>query len=100
MNSNNSLLEEYKENGYCVVKDHKSIVYPKTERILKDLTEIGKSIDPNFDLSNPKSVGSANKKNFWKAMKYCVGLYDLAVTQEIVNLAKKLNCKIPTPQKT
>ena len=63
---------------------------------MKELKEVGKSIDPNFDLLSPKSVGSANKENFFNAIKYCLGLYDLAITQELVDLAKKLKCKIPT----
>ena len=94
--NNNSLLKEYTDNGYCIIKNLRSIIYSKTNRVLSELTEIGKSINPNFDLTNPKSVGYANKENFYKAMKYALGLYDLAATKELVDICKDLNCKIPT----
>ena len=95
MKKDKDFVNKFFENGYSVIKDLTEILIPKINKINNQLSEIGKSMDPNFDLSNSLSVKSANKKKFYKAMKSILGLYDLVNIKEFINISKKLKCKIP-----
>jgi len=91
-----NLRERYLENGYCIVKDLNSIISPKIDKIFQELTEIGKTFEKNFDLTSPKSIANANKDKFYRAIKYPIGIFNLAATKELVEIVKKLNCQTPT----
>ena len=95
MKKDKDFVNKFFENGYSVIKDLKGILVPKINKINNQLSEIGKSMDPNFDLNNSLSVKSANKKKFYKAAKSILGLYDLVNIKELINISKKLKCKIP-----
>jgi len=86
MKKNKSFVNSFFENGYCVVRNIKPILMPKINKIIKQLSEIGKSIEPNFDLKNSRSIRSANNKKFYKAIKNSLGLYDLVGTKEFINI--------------
>ena len=88
------LLNDYENNGYCIIKSLSSVLIPYIERVNDELNTIGKSIDSNFDLSNPKSIKEVNKKNFYRAIRYSLGLFSLASNKELINLSINLKCKI------
>jgi len=89
------LLNDYKNNGYCIIKSLSSVLIPYIDRVNDELNTIGKSIDSNFDLSNPKSIKEVNKKNFYRAIRYSLGLFSLASNKELINLSTSLKCKVP-----
>ena len=94
MKKDKDFVNKFFENGYSVIKDLKEILIPKINKINNQLSEIGKSMDPNFDLNNSLSVKSANKKKFYKAMKSSLGLYDLVSIKEFINISKKMRIQL------
>ena len=36
-----------------------------------------------------------NKKNFYRAIRYSLGLFNLVSNKELINISTKLNCKVP-----
>ena len=91
-----SLLQrEFLDKGYCIIKSNVTKLLPKIEKITNELNVIGKSIEPNFNLFETESVKSANTKKFYKAIRYTIGLYDLAISNELIKTSSELGCKIP-----
>ena len=83
------------ENGYFIIDQYKSILVPKINNLRNEITKIGESIDKNFDLSKSESIEKVNKNKFYRLIRTSLGLYNLAITKELLNICTNLKCKIP-----
>ena len=55
MKKDKDFVNNFFENGYSVIKDLKEILIPKINKINNQLSEIGKSMNPNLSVFRPKN---------------------------------------------
>jgi len=90
-----NIKKDFENKGFYVVRNLKGKIRPEVGKLLEEIKNIGKSFDKNFNVFDPQKVRAANKKKFYKIIRYNFGLYSLAVNKEIIKIIKLLGVKTP-----